>query len=349
MIPPRTKITKEVFVGDAIDQRPNPGHLLMIGIPGLELDDSTRALICDEGVHNFILFRRNVRDQRQLASLCQALREACLARSLPRPLIAIDQEGGRVARLPPPFTLFDEPRYLAERPDCLALLRQYAATCASELISVGINFNLAPVLDVCPAGKGLFMERRCLGEDPRRVAELGALVVGGLQEAGVAACAKHFPGLGSALLDPHLELPVVDVPGERLLEEDLAPFVGAIKAGVAAVMTSHAVYSALDSALPGTLSRSVIHDLLRGRCGYDGLIVTDDMEMGAIEKFMGFPDAVVRAFLAGADLVLICHDHQKIRQALTALGEIVDSGSDGRGRVEDSLRRQAAILSRVAS
>ena len=336
-------------MADAIDRRTSPGHLVMIGIPGLELDDSTRSLICDEGVHNFILFRRNVRDREQLASLCGALREACAGQGLPRPLIAIDQEGGQVARLPPPFTLFAEPRSLAESPDCHSLLRQYAATCAAELVSVGINFNLAPVLDVCPAGKGLFMERRCLGEDPRRVAELGALVVSGLQKAGVAACAKHFPGLGSALLDPHLELPVVDVPDERLLEDDLTPFMAAIKAGVAAVMTSHAVYAALDGALPGTLSRTVIHDLLRGRCGYDGMIVTDDMEMGAIEKFVDFPEAVAKAFQAGADLVLICHDHHKIRQALAALRGIVSTESDGQGRVEDSLRRQAAILEWAAA
>lgn len=336
-------------MGEAIDPHLNPGHLLMIGIPGLELDDSTRALICEDSVHNFILFRRNVRDRQQLVSLCQELREACREQGHPPPLIAIDQEGGQVARLPPPFTLFDDPRSLAESPDCLSRLLHYAVTCAEELVSVGINFNLAPVLDLCPTGKGLFMERRCLGEDPQRVAELGTLVVGGLQTAGVAACAKHFPGLGSAMLDPHLELPVVDLPGERLLEEDLLPFVRAMDAGVAAVMTSHAVYSALDESLPGTLSRRVIHDLLRERCGYDGLIVTDDMEMGAIEKFMAFPDAVVKSFLAGADLVLICHDHQKIRNALASLSKIVTDGPEGRERVADSLRRQAAILSRVTN
>lgn len=337
-------------MGDSTGQRLNPGHLLMVGIPGHGLDDSTRALICEEGVHNFILFRRNVSNRQQLAALCQELREVCLAQGLPRPLISIDQEGGQVARLPPPFTLFDEPRAIAESPDCQERLREYALTCAEELVSVGINFNLAPVLDVCPSGKGLFMERRCLGEDPLLVAELGALVIRGLQEAGVAACAKHFPGLGSALLDPHLELPVVDLPEVRLCKEDLVPFVRAIESDVAAVMTSHAVYSSLDGAVPGTLSRRVIHDLLRERCGYDGLIITDDMEMGAIEKFMEFPEAAVKAFLAGADLVLICHDHQKIRSALASLGACLsESGAEGRARLEDSLRRQANILAKVAA
>ena len=329
-------------------QRLHPGHLLMIGIPGLELDDSTQGLIREEGVHNFILFRRNVRDRQQLTDLCAALREGCLAQGLPRPLIAIDQEGGQVARLPPPFSIFPEPRQVAEEADCRALLEQYATTCATELVEVGINMNLAPVLDVCPSGQWLFMERRCLGGDPQRVAELGGIVIKGLQGAGVAACAKHFPGLGSALLDPHLELPVVGLPGERLRQEDLLPFRRACEGRVAAVMTSHAGYTDLDPGLPGTLSRRVVHDLLRGGCGYDGLIITDDMEMGAIEKFMEFPAAARTAFQAGADLVLICHDHQKIRQALATLGEVIDAEEGARARVQDSLRRQAETLTQVA-
>lgn len=327
---------------------PHPGHLLMIGIPGLELDDSTLALIRDDGIHNFILFRRNVQDRQQLTALCAALRAACLANDLPRPLIAIDQEGGQVARLPPPFTLFPEPRQAAESADCRALLHQNATTCATELRQVGINLNLAPVLDICPAGQRLFMERRCLGEEPRRAAELGAIVIDALQAAGVAACAKHFPGLGSATIDPHLELPVVDLSGERLMQEDLLPFRVAMEHQVAAVMTSHAVYSALDRHLPGTLSRQVVHDLLRGCCAYDGLIITDDLEMGAIEKFMGFTEAAQQAFQAGADLLLICHDHQKIRQTLATLASALAADETARARVHDSLRRQATTLSRVA-
>jgi beta-N-acetylhexosaminidase len=321
----------------------------MVGIPGYELDPSTLALIREEGVHSFILFRRNVRDRRQLTTLCAALRECCLDHGLPRPLIAIDQEGGQVARLPPPFTLFGEPRQLAEAADGVQRLTDFAFTCATELVEVGINMNLAPVLDICPTGQGLFMERRCLGEDPRRVAELGALVITGLQRCGVAACAKHFPGLGSALLDPHLELPVVDRPGARLLAEDLVPFTQAITAKVAAVMTSHAVYADLDPALPGTLSPLVVEALLRGRCGYDGLIITDDMEMGAIEKFAGFEEAVLTAFQAGSDLVLICHDHGKIRRSLAALRGAAVSGAISPARITASLRRQAEILGWVAA
>ena len=326
----------------------NPGHLLMVGLPGLEVDASTLDLIATEGVHNFILFRRNVRDRQQLTDLCAALREACLGHGLPRPLIAIDQEGGQVARLSPPFATFPEPRQVAEGAECRALLHQNATVCATELVEVGINVNLAPVLDVCPSGQGLFMERRCLGEDPERVAELGVIVVNGLQTGGVAACAKHFPGLGSATLDPHLELPVVEAAAARLLEGELKPFRWAFAAKVAAVMTSHAVYADLDASVPGTLSAKVVQDLVRGRCGYDGLIITDDMEMGAIEKFMDFPQAVLAAFRAGADLVLICHDHDKIRRALAALRDLLTEEESWQARVFESLRRQTEVLAWVA-
>jgi len=324
------------------------GHLLMVGLPGLKLDDSTLALIRDEGVHNFILFRRNVRDRQQLTDLCASLRQACLGFGLPRPLIAIDQEGGQVARLPPPFTLLPAPRLLADGADAHRQLRHYATLCASELAEVGVNFNLAPVLDVCPAGEGLFMERRCLGDEPQRVGELGGIVIKALQDGRVAACAKHFPGLGAALLDPHLELPVVDRPAARLFDEDLVPFLAAFAQRVAAVMTSHALYADLDPDLPGTLSAKVVGELIRRRCGYDGLVVTDDMEMGAIEKFMEFTAAVRTAFWAGADLVLICHDHDKIRRALAAL-RLDLAGEAAVARVADSLRRQAEILRWVAA
>ena len=328
---------------------PAVGHLLMIGLPGQDLDASTLSLIQEEGVHNFILFRRNVRDREQLIGLCTALRHACLAQGLPRPLISIDQEGGQVARLPPPFTILPEPRGLSELDNCQELLHDYATICARELVEVGINMNLAPVLDCCPSGQGLFMERRCLGQAPERVAELGLVVIGALERMGVAACAKHFPGLGSARLDPHLELPVVDRQEARLLAEDLLPFKRAAQAGVGAVMTSHAVYQELDHGLPATLSPLVIGGLLRKGCGYDGLVITDDMEMGAIEKFMAFPEAVRQAFKAGADLILICHDHQKVRRALAILRQTVQEGETEAGQADDSLRRQTEVLRRLAA
>ena len=322
----------------------HPGHLFMIGLPQPELDDSTLQLIREKSVHNFIIFRRNVVDREQMAKLCASLVKACLAQGLPRPIISIDQEGGQVARLPLPFTQFPEPRTLAEEGDPEAVLAEYAAVCARELLEVGVNMNLAPVLDICAAGQGLFMERRCLGDDPQRVAELGRVVITGLQNAGVAACAKHFPGLGAAVLDPHSDLPVVDLDVEHFEKVAMAPFRMAAEIGVAAFMTSHAVYSDFAPNIPGTLSYKVVGDLVRRQCRYEGLIITDDLEMGAIEKFMSFPQAALQALLAGADILLVCHDHDKVRAALAALETALRDGVFDASRIEDSLARQAKAL-----
>ncbi|MCF6291506.1 MAG: beta-N-acetylhexosaminidase [Desulfobacterales bacterium] len=324
------------------------GRFFMAGLPGITVDDSTRRLIREYRVNNFILFRRNVHDQGQLAALTAELRRICLDQGLAPPLIAIDQEGGSVTRLPPPFTQFADARELAESAypeDCLA---QYARTCARELLGVGINMNLAPVLDVSPAGQGLFMEHRSLGGDPEKVARLGALVIAGLQKEGVAACAKHFPGLGAAVLDPHRHLPVVDRSLARILTEDLIPFKGAIKAGVAAIMTSHTIYPRLDPETPATLSAKVLTELLRKVLGYQGVIVTDDLEMGAIEKHGLVEEAAGSAFAAGADLLLICHDHDKVVRSLTALAAAGAAGTVSQKRLAAGARRLRSVQERFA-
>ena len=321
-----------------------PGHVFMIGLPGLELDESTRQLIKEDKIHNFILFKRNVAGKDQLKSLCSSLKEACLENNLPEPLISIDQEGGSVARLSEPFTVFPDQRVLAEDENPEQKLKDYALTCAKELREIGVNMNLAPVLDICPRGEELFMERRCLGDDPQKVAELGALVIEAMQSAKVAACAKHFPGLGVAELDPHLDLPVVELPRSRFDEKELVPFRRAKEVGVASFMTSHAVYSNFDEGLPGTLSREIVHDFLRNKIGYNGLVITDDLEMGAIEQFMPFPKAALQSFVAGSDLLLACHDHQKIRAALKEMAAALDAGIIKGKDIENSLKRQLDVL-----
>ncbi len=325
---------------------PATGHLLMVGLPDPELDNSTRTLIRQYAVHNFIIFRRNVVNRGQMARLCASLVDACQAQGLPRPIISIDQEGGKVTRLPPPFSQFPEPRTLAEDGNPERRLSAYAAVCARELRQIGVTMNLAPVLDICPAGRGMFMERRCLGSGPQRVAELGRVVISGLQAGGVAACAKHFPGLGAAVLDPHLELPVVELAAGHFEKEALMPFRIAAKIGVAAFMTSHAVYSNFAAHIPGTLSRKVVHDLARGNCGYNGLIITDDLEMGAIEKFMPFPEAALQSLLAGADILLICKEHDKVKNAIAALEAALRDGIFAAKRIDESLARQAEIIRR---
>jgi len=321
------------------------GGLFMVGLPFPFLDDSTLRLIGDLGIHHFILFKRNVETPSQLHDLCLSLRAACAARGLPRPLIAIDQEGGSVTRLGPPFTQFPDARLLAESTAPEEALARYARICAKELLEMGLNLNFAPVLDICPRGQGFFMERRALGEEPFRVAALGALVIATMQQHGLAACAKHFPGLGRAVLDPHHQLPVVEEAAADLRARDLVPFQRAVAANVAAVMTSHTIYTRLDPDHPATLSPTILTGLLRRELAYDGLIVTDDLEMGAIENRGAVETACPQALRAGADLLLICHDHDKVRRAVAGVTEALN-----RGEVEpENLRTSLARLSRAGA
>jgi beta-N-acetylhexosaminidase len=209
--------------------------------------------------------------------------------------------------------------------------------------------NLAPVLDVCPAGQGYFMEKRCLGTDAARVSHLGMIVVREMQRGGLAACVKHFPGLGRAVIDPHLELPVVSSDKASLTSVDLVPFEAACGSNVAACMTSHAIYEQLDLQRPATLSRTIITDILRKTFKYEGLVITDDLEMGAIEKSNYGENAALEAFLAGADLMLICQEHSKVRKALDAFDQALQSGVFEIESVLRALVRQNKVRSQYTA
>lgn len=322
------------------------GQLFMIGLPEPNMDDSTRRLIKDERINNFILFTRNVEEPDQLRSLCKDLTGTCRQYNLPPPFISIDQEGGSVTRLGPPFNQFDDARVMADDTDAETRLLEYARVCAGDLLSVGINMNLAPVLDVCPKGNGFIMERRSLGENQGKVAELGALIIKELQKNGVAACGKHFPGLGSAILDPHHELPEISRSFDLMRTVDFVPFQKAASANVAAIMTSHVVYTELDRNVPATLSKKILTDLLRTELRFNGLIITDDLEMGAIEKEGPIAEAALQSFLAGADVLLICHSHDKVRETLTNLKNAFLKGTITIERARSSLERMAAARNR---
>ncbi|MBW2467036.1 MAG: beta-N-acetylhexosaminidase [Deltaproteobacteria bacterium] len=304
------------------------GQLFMVGLPELVLDDSTRHLIEKFRINNFIYFKRNVESPEQLKKLSDDLCKACSRSNLGPPLIAIDQEGGSVSRLPPPFTQFPDARVLAEKDNPEKSLSDYARVCASELREIGVNYNLAPVLDVCEADREYFMERRSLGGDPEVVGRLGTLVAVELQAHGVAACAKHFPGLGAAVADPHIRLPYVAKTEAELRAQDILPFQQAVGAGVASVMTSHTVYHHLDPEYPATLSKKILTGLLRNDLGYEGVIITDDLEMGAIEKEGDLGRAALQAFTAGADLLLICHSHEKVIDAVEKVGSAVSENPE---------------------
>jgi beta-N-acetylhexosaminidase len=324
------------------------GKLFVVGLPGMELDDSTKRLIKEFRINNFIYFKRNVRSREQLRRLSEDLRRSCAAVNLAPPLIAIDQEGGSVTRLPPPFTQFPDARVLAGSQYPEKELKTYARTCSRELKEIGVNYNLAPVLDVCEAGSKYFMEKRSLGGDPGIVARLGSLVVRELQANSIAACGKHFPGLGAAVVDPHFQLPTVAKKESAILAQDIVPFQQAITAGVASIMTSHTIYEHLDPHNPATLSQKILTGLLRDRLGYEGVIITDDLEMGAIEKEGDLGNAALQAFTAGADLLLICHSHEKVIDALEKTAAAVAANRELQAKLLESTGRVSMLRGRFA-
>ena len=332
-----------MITSDSIKPASMLGQLFMAGLPGTAIDDSTLNLIEEFRVNNFIYFRRNVESPEQLKKLSVDIYKACTENNLGPPLIAIDQEGGSVARLGPPFTQFPDARVLAQSENPESRLSDYARICASELKSIGVNYNLAPVLDVCEAGKEYFMEKRSLGSDPEEVSRLGIHVLREMQARGIATSAKHFPGLGEAVVDPHFKLPYVTKSEFDLRSQDILPFQHAVAAGVASIMTSHTIYNYLDPENLATLSKIILMDLLRNEMGYDGVVITDDLEMGAIEKEGDLGQAALQAFAAGADLLLICHSHEKVIDALEKTGRAIEKSSDLQARLQESIRRVTAM------
>jgi beta-N-acetylhexosaminidase len=339
-----------------LSPRQKAAQTLMVGFDGTaataELEDFVEAL-CPGGV---ILFARNVSPPTGLAALVSRLQAASIRGCGLPLLVAVDQEGGPVARLREPFFSLPGQVRLGEMAEALGeeAAREAAYLAAvqigSEMAAVGINLDLAPVLDVCTRQDSA-AANRCFSHLPERVAMLGAATVRGLQDGGVAACAKHFPGHGDTAIDTHRDLPVVEHDLPRLEAVELVPYRAAIEAGVAAVMTTHIVFSGLDPALPATLSGPVVTGLLRERLSFGGLVLSDDLQMGAIAKRWGLAQAAELALRAGCDQVLVCNMLGRDDPlALAAhLAEIAEDDAELAARIEESAARVAAAKGRWAA
>ncbi len=258
------------------------------------------------------MFRRNVTNPSQLSELCQDAQDLATQRGNPPLLIAIDQEGGPVTRLDPPFTVFPGNLAIGNARSIVAA-RKFGEITAKELREVGITLNFAPVLDVIPEGfDSSVMAGRAFGNSPGLAGDLGKTVIESLQENGVGATAKHFPGIGRTTLDSHADLPFLKTKGHILDSLDLIPFKAAIHSNVAAVMLAHVVYTDLDPTWPASLSTIIAKELLRDTMGFKGVSITDDLDMGAIDKHFDVDTFVERICDAEIDIALICHDQHKI-------------------------------------
>ncbi len=327
------------------------GQVFMVGFKGPTAPPEIIDLIQHHQVGGVILFSRNIRDAQQVAALTGQLQELARAAGHPAPLlISVDQENGMVRRLRDGATAF---------PGNMALgaigSEQMAADVAQatgeELKAVGINMNLAPVADVNNNPANPVIGARSFGEDPQQVARLTAAVVRGYRAAGMISTLKHFPGHGDTATDSHLALPVIPYGLDRLEAIELAPFKSGIAAGADVVMTAHIYLPALvsDKLLPATVSPVILRGLLREQLGFDGVIITDCLEMEAIAAGIGIEQGTVQALKAGADLVLISHraDHQRagIEAALAAARDGTLSTAEIAQAAERVLRLKQRFLS----
>jgi beta-N-acetylhexosaminidase len=306
---------------------------LIVGCPGLEMDSFTGELIA-AGVGGVILFAANYASPLQLWNLTNQLQEAARQAGRPGLFIMVDQEGGSVARLKAPFT--HECDFSAFRQSAEEDMYAYGRRIGRELTGAGINWNLAPVVDVNLRPEGI-MARRSLGHDPVKVGKLAGAYIKGLRAAGCMACAKHFPGLGRTDADTHKLAVSVDLSLKELARMELKPFRAAVAAGVDGVLVSHAVFRALDPDYPSSLSPLVIEGLLRGECAFERLVLSDDLSMGAVPLA---PDlAAAAAYQAGTDLLLLCRGAAYAEAALDLLTEEYKKGRISQARLSAGSRR----------
>jgi beta-N-acetylhexosaminidase len=310
------------------------GQLIIGGFPGTALSPIAARALRERRRGGVILFKPNL--DGDPAALTALTREVHAAAPEP-PFIGIDQEGGRVARLRAPFLEVPPVRTVASWGD-VAFAERLARAVGAELASVGITIDFAPVLDVNTCPTNPVIGDRAFGTDPSTCAAFGAAWVRGLQAAGVLACGKHFPGHGDTSKDSHFDLPVVDQPRERLDRVELAPFRAAAAEGVASLMTAHVVYTALDPVRPATLSRDVC-GALRDAIGFQGVLVSDDLEMSAIAARWSIEEAAVLAVAAGCDALLVCWSEEKQERAVDALVREAAASPAFRERCEEACAR----------
>jgi beta-N-acetylhexosaminidase len=310
------------------------GQLVIGGFPGTSLSRTFERALRERRRGGAILFKPNVEEgPAQVAALNRQLHAA-----MPEaPLVGIDQEGGRVARLRKGVLEVPPMRTVASWGD-VAFAERIASAVGAELASLGFTIDFAPVLDVntCPANP--VIGDRAFGDDATTVARFGVAWLRGLQQSGVLACGKHFPGHGDTSKDSHVDLPLVAQPLDRIERLELAPFRAAAAAGIATLMTAHVVYTAIDPDRPATLSRAACTDL-RDRIGFDGAVISDDLEMKAIADRWSIEDAAIQAIAAGCDSLLVCRSEEKQERAVDALIKEAEASAAFRARCGEAYRR----------
>lgn len=310
------------------------GQLLMIGIHGKTLNDDAKFMLNEYRVGGIILFDRNMESKDQVKSLITDINKTGKSAGLTPLFIGIDQEGGAVARMEDQLIKVPPAEELGKEPieQAVSLAKQSG----TELKDLGFNINFAPVADL-----GLTYGRS-FSTNPDDVVRYASAVGKAYDEAGLWYSYKHFPGIGKTDVDLHADTSVVPVSKETLLNEDTKVFVDLIKQSkpnTYAIMVSHAMYPQIDAEHPSSLSKAIITDWLRKDMGYNGVVVTDDMDMGALAKHYTFGDMAIQSILAGSDILLVCHEYEHMQEAYNGLMKAVKDGRISKERLDESVKR----------
>jgi beta-N-acetylhexosaminidase len=311
------------------------GQRLMVGFDGTAFNEDLKFLIDRLKVGGIILFSRNIKTPAQLTDLCSSVQKYAGLSGIPPLFVAIDQEGGQVARLKEPFTEFPGNPNMNNEEDAL----HFAEVTAAELLRIGVNMNMAPVMDVAPKEINSVMAGRVFGHDPDWVARLGVKVITRMQQKKIMAVAKHFPGIGRTTLDSHLDMPSLDVDLSDLMSYDMIPFEASVKHRVCGMMLSHILYKKIDPQWPASLSSRIAADLLRNQMGFAGITLTDDLDMGAIEKHYDIHTVIRQILAADIDIALLCHKGPNIETAFQEIMKNLIDYPEIRARGIKSVRR----------
>jgi len=322
-------------------------QLFMLGFDGKRIEEGLKDLLEELRPGGIIIFSRNIDSREQLRKLISQANEVSFKLIGTPLLISIDQEGGIVARIRKGFAAF---------PGNMALGATHSTRNAysvgkavgEQLRWLGINVNLAPVLDIILDKTNPSIGVRSFGDDPIHVSKMGRAMIAGLRDSGIIAVAKHFPGIGAATIDPHMDLPLLEIPLDVLRKREFVPFVNAIGEGVDAIMPSHVLVPEIDPEMPATLSRKLIETILREELGFRGAVLSDDLLMGAVSKRYSLAEASLLALKAGEDMVLICKNFEEQMDTIDFVIEAVKRGDLSKERVMESLYRVMNLKKRVS-
>jgi len=313
------------------------GQMLVVGIEGYDLNENTKSLIEKSKIGGVILFSNNVQDTDQLLNLLNSLKTENQKNKIPL-FLSIDEEGGKVTRMPKEFEKFPTNKAIGKINDPV-LSNKIGSTIALEIGSFGFNMDFAPVLDVNSNSKNPVIGDRSFGADVNIVSNLGIQTMKGFQSENIIPVVKHFPGHGDTSVDSHLGLPSVNNDLKRLKSLELIPFIEAIKNNADAVMIAHILLPKIDSENPSSLSEIFITNILRGDLNFNGVIITDDMTMGAIVKNYNVGEAAVKSVKAGTDIVLVCHGYDNEVTVINAVKNAILKGDISGQRIDESVYR----------